>query len=171
MLTLNRRLYPFECVFLICDRIFFSPRILHDMGSLFGKPLKTDNATVVGSRPSVARVLMELDITKQYPDHIWLGPEKLGYVQSMEMEELPKYCGRCKSIGHSKVECGNLNPKRPVDLISNGVEGEIPLGTSVPIMHYVAEAVVEPIAGVASSPSVQVFSVALPLSPPHISLS
>ncbi|PKU83194.1 hypothetical protein MA16_Dca006594 [Dendrobium catenatum] len=35
---------------------FFSSRIIHGMGSLFGKPLKMDNATTVGSRPSVACV-------------------------------------------------------------------------------------------------------------------
>ncbi|KAH0471122.1 hypothetical protein IEQ34_000845 [Dendrobium chrysotoxum] len=43
----------------------FSPRILHAMDSMF-----VDNATSVGSRPSLVRVLMELDITKNFPDKI-----------------------------------------------------------------------------------------------------
>ncbi|KAL0917146.1 hypothetical protein M5K25_012193 [Dendrobium thyrsiflorum] len=47
---------------------FFLPRILHGLGSLFGHPLRTDNATAIGSRPSIDRVLVELDITKRYPD-------------------------------------------------------------------------------------------------------
>ncbi|PKU68900.1 hypothetical protein MA16_Dca010644 [Dendrobium catenatum] len=64
MLMLNPLLYPFEFVFLICGHIFFSPLILHALGSLFGKSLKTDNVTTVGSRPFVARVLVKLDITK-----------------------------------------------------------------------------------------------------------
>ncbi|KAL0925370.1 hypothetical protein M5K25_003693 [Dendrobium thyrsiflorum] len=46
----------------------FAPRILNGLASLFGKPLKIDSATSIGSRPSVARVLVELDITKAYPD-------------------------------------------------------------------------------------------------------
>ncbi|KAL0914945.1 hypothetical protein M5K25_015337 [Dendrobium thyrsiflorum] len=50
----------------------FSPRILHGLGSIFGRPLRLDNATANGSRPSVARVLVELDITKRYPDRVWL---------------------------------------------------------------------------------------------------
>ncbi|KAH0464982.1 hypothetical protein IEQ34_005085 [Dendrobium chrysotoxum] len=58
----------------------FSPHILHGLGSLFGLPLKIDNATVVGSRPSVARVLVELDITKSYPEAVWIGPNNLGSI-------------------------------------------------------------------------------------------
>ncbi|KAI0520208.1 hypothetical protein KFK09_007679 [Dendrobium nobile] len=44
----------------------FSPRILHGLGSMFGRPLRTDNATMNGTRPSVARILVELDVTKRY---------------------------------------------------------------------------------------------------------
>ncbi|PKU77647.1 hypothetical protein MA16_Dca013439 [Dendrobium catenatum] len=64
----------------------FSPRILHAVGSLFGRPLKVDSATSVGSQPSVARVLVELDISKSYHSQIWLGPERSGYIQQLQME-------------------------------------------------------------------------------------
>ncbi|KAH0467311.1 hypothetical protein IEQ34_004549 [Dendrobium chrysotoxum] len=59
----------------------FSPRIFHALGSLF-----VDNATSVGSQPSLACVLVELDITKKYTDKVWLGPKNLGYIQMIEME-------------------------------------------------------------------------------------
>ncbi|KAH0469844.1 hypothetical protein IEQ34_001402 [Dendrobium chrysotoxum] len=36
----------------------FSPRILHGLGLLFGRPLKVDNATTLGCRPYVAYVLV-----------------------------------------------------------------------------------------------------------------
>ncbi|PKU66573.1 hypothetical protein MA16_Dca006901 [Dendrobium catenatum] len=49
---------------------FFSPCILHSIGSLFGRLLRIDNATVAGSRLFVARVLVEIDITKCYPDKV-----------------------------------------------------------------------------------------------------
>ncbi|KAL0908326.1 hypothetical protein M5K25_022815 [Dendrobium thyrsiflorum] len=48
----------------------YSPRILHGLASIFGKPLKIDTATSVGSRPSVAHVLVEIDIMKIYPDKV-----------------------------------------------------------------------------------------------------
>ncbi|KAL0906063.1 hypothetical protein M5K25_024525 [Dendrobium thyrsiflorum] len=88
----------------------FSPRILHGLGSIFGRPLRLDNATANGSRPSVPRVLVELDITKRYPDRVWLGSDSVGYVQVVEMEEFSSYCVHCKSLGHLKAECHILHP-------------------------------------------------------------
>ncbi|KAL0909629.1 hypothetical protein M5K25_020515 [Dendrobium thyrsiflorum] len=58
----------------------FSPRILQGLGSIIGRPLKIDQATSVGFRPSVARILVELDVSKQHPDKVWVGPDNLGYV-------------------------------------------------------------------------------------------
>ncbi|KAH0465835.1 hypothetical protein IEQ34_005938 [Dendrobium chrysotoxum] len=67
----------------------FSPRILNGLGVLFGRPLYIDNETVVASRPLVAWVLIELDITKHYLDYVWINLNSLGYVQSVVMENLP----------------------------------------------------------------------------------
>ncbi|KAH0464936.1 hypothetical protein IEQ34_005039 [Dendrobium chrysotoxum] len=95
----------------------FSPCILNGLGSLFGRPLKTDHATTCGSRPSIARVLVELDVTKYYLDWVWVGHENLGYVQAVIMEEFPSYCSHCKSLGHLKLECCSLNtipPSKPL---------------------------------------------------------
>ncbi|KAL0903851.1 hypothetical protein M5K25_025905 [Dendrobium thyrsiflorum] len=72
---------------------------------MFGRPLKVDNATFVGSRPSLARVLVELDISKNYPKQICLGPEKSGYIQRVQMEVFPAFCESCKHLGHLKGEC------------------------------------------------------------------
>ncbi|PKU66053.1 hypothetical protein MA16_Dca017374 [Dendrobium catenatum] len=35
---------------------FFNPKVLHALGSIFGHPLQTDQATTTRTRPSVARV-------------------------------------------------------------------------------------------------------------------
>ncbi|KAL0921149.1 hypothetical protein M5K25_008193 [Dendrobium thyrsiflorum] len=89
---------------------FFSHRILHGLGSLFGRPLQIDNATAMGSRPSVVRVLVEIDVTKQYPASIWLGPKKYGYVQKVVMDDFTEFCDHCKMLGHCKSQCYHLNP-------------------------------------------------------------
>ncbi|KAH0457530.1 hypothetical protein IEQ34_012845 [Dendrobium chrysotoxum] len=81
------------------------PCILHGLGSIFSKPLKIDSATSIGSWPSMARVLVELDITKSYLDKVWLGPEKLGYVQQVVMEEFPPFCASCKCIEYVVGNC------------------------------------------------------------------
>ncbi|PKU69884.1 hypothetical protein MA16_Dca011902 [Dendrobium catenatum] len=88
----------------------FASRILHGLGKIFGYPLKTDNATSTGSRPSVARVLVEIDVTKKFPNKIWVGPENAGYVQSVVFEEFPEYCVHCSSLVHSKAGCTILHP-------------------------------------------------------------
>ncbi|PKU63892.1 hypothetical protein MA16_Dca009876 [Dendrobium catenatum] len=56
----------------------FSPRILFGLGSLFGLPLKSDMATASGSRPSMARILVEMDVTKKHVDKIWVGSVESG---------------------------------------------------------------------------------------------
>ncbi|KAL0916491.1 hypothetical protein M5K25_014011 [Dendrobium thyrsiflorum] len=127
----------------------FSPRILHALGSLFGRPLKVDNATSIGSRPSLARVLVELDITKKYPEKVWLGPDKLGYIQSVEMEPFPPFCDQCKALGHGRGECrsmssvpvkGLANSNIPIKNVGNGivvenvvVDGNVDVASSNPL--------------------------------------
>ncbi|KAH0448611.1 hypothetical protein IEQ34_022411 [Dendrobium chrysotoxum] len=69
-----------------------------------------DNGTSNGTRPSVARVLVELDVTKRYPDQVWLGSESLGYIHFVEMEVFPSYYVHCKALGNSKLECHILHP-------------------------------------------------------------
>ncbi|KAI0497981.1 hypothetical protein KFK09_021222 [Dendrobium nobile] len=58
----------------------FSPKILHGLSSMFGRPLKIDHTISTCSRPSVARVLVELDVSKQFPNKVWIGPNNLWYV-------------------------------------------------------------------------------------------
>ncbi|PKU68755.1 hypothetical protein MA16_Dca014225 [Dendrobium catenatum] len=84
---------------------FFAPRILFGLGELFGKPLKIDEATSVGSRPSNARVLVEIDITKTYTKQVWLGSEAQGYVQDVIFDEFPHFCSVCKCLGHVSGKC------------------------------------------------------------------
>ncbi|KAL0913537.1 hypothetical protein M5K25_017002 [Dendrobium thyrsiflorum] len=69
-----------------------------------------DNATMNDTRPSVARILVELDVTKRYTSQFWLGSESMGYIQTIEMEEFPSYCFHCKTLGHSKDVCPILFP-------------------------------------------------------------
>ncbi|KAI0495361.1 hypothetical protein KFK09_025511 [Dendrobium nobile] len=99
----------------------FSPRILFGLGSIFGKPLKSDLATASGSRPSVARILVEMDVTVKHADKVWVGSVESGYVQSVIFDDIPKFCVHCNSLGHSKGSCtilhSNLVTSKPtIDL-------------------------------------------------------
>ncbi|KAI0529122.1 hypothetical protein KFK09_001669 [Dendrobium nobile] len=59
---------------------FFNSLVLHALGSIFGRPLQMDQLTANRLRPSVARVLVEIDITKKHPKDIWIGSENFGYL-------------------------------------------------------------------------------------------
>ncbi|XP_028548442.1 uncharacterized protein LOC114578970, partial [Dendrobium catenatum] len=106
----------------------FAPKILHGLASIFGKPLKIDSATSLGSRPSLARVLVKLDITKSYPDRIWLGSEKLGYVQDVVMDEFPSFCGSCRCFGHAMGECRSKNIVLETSVLPKNVEHDVKKG-------------------------------------------
>ncbi|PKU75218.1 hypothetical protein MA16_Dca015740 [Dendrobium catenatum] len=108
----------------------FSPRILHALGLLFGTRLKVDNATSMGSRPYLARVLVELDISKTYPSQIWLGPEVSGYIEHVQMEVFHEFCVPCKRLGHLKGACSISSlyhslpfPSKPASRVVKGTLG------------------------------------------------
>ncbi|KAI0530805.1 hypothetical protein KFK09_000353 [Dendrobium nobile] len=63
---------------------FFNHQILFGLASVFGRPLQTDQATASVSQPSVARVLVELDVSKKHPTEVWIGFEMKGYFQKLE---------------------------------------------------------------------------------------
>ncbi|XP_020690945.1 uncharacterized protein LOC110105688, partial [Dendrobium catenatum] len=108
---------------------FFNSHILFGLASVFGRPLQTDQATASLSRPSVARILVELDVTKKHPKEIWLGSENNGYFQKVEIENLPIFCSHCRMHGHGINECFRLHPnlrkEKVVPNVKAGKENEV----------------------------------------------
>lgn len=89
------------------------PIYLHDKHALFsianliGTPLKVDSSTLLLNRPSVARVCIELDVSKDLPRTVWINNgSRGGFAQPVSYENLPSYCIRCKRFGHDLETCG-----------------------------------------------------------------
>ncbi|KAI0495921.1 hypothetical protein KFK09_022228 [Dendrobium nobile] len=112
---------------------FFNSKVLHALGSIFGRPLQTDQATASKTRPSVARVLVEVDISKKHPKEVWVGSKAYGYMQKAEFERVPEFCNHCKMHGHAVTECFKLNP----DLKKNVVQSSGGPGSTVNNKVYV----------------------------------
>lgn len=78
--------------------------------------LSLDSATDYKTRPSMAKVRVEVDLTKTKLNSVWVDldheskPSK-GYTQKLEYENVPKYYRHCKLLGHSIVECRNAEKK------------------------------------------------------------
>src|SRR4051812_13507762 len=90
----------------------FNKSGLFSIGSLLGKPLTLDSATADLSRPSVARICVEIDLLKKLPTTVRLdceAPE--GFWQEVIYEKLPSYCKTCKRFGHDSNACMIAHPE------------------------------------------------------------
>lgn len=82
-------------------------RITSPLGTL----LKIDKATELKSRPNFAKVLVEIDLTKQRRESVWVGIKNDegkkcgGSYQAIEYEFVPEYCFKCKHQDHYEDEC------------------------------------------------------------------
>ncbi|KAL0449147.1 UNVERIFIED_CONTAM: hypothetical protein Slati_1471100 [Sesamum latifolium] len=77
----------------------FPKKALFGIASLVGSPLKLDEATADGFRPSVARVCVEIDLMKPRSASIWIGTEGKYFSQQVLYERCPKYCSQCRQLG------------------------------------------------------------------------
>ncbi|XP_058766248.1 uncharacterized protein LOC131639814 [Vicia villosa] len=82
---------------------------LNKIGSALGDPIVTDECTANRLCISYARILVEIDITKELPTEITIRNthgEKMQ--QAVEYEWRPIFCGRCQKYGHN---CDKLKAK------------------------------------------------------------
>ncbi|XP_071906033.1 uncharacterized protein [Coffea arabica] len=94
---------------------FFEKHFLFKLGSLLGRPLKVDEATASLKRPSVARILLEVDVLQSPKSRIWIGDDQWGFWQKIEYDDYPSYCVCCSLIGHTEATCHRKHPElRPV---------------------------------------------------------
>ncbi|PKA58044.1 hypothetical protein AXF42_Ash019270 [Apostasia shenzhenica] len=95
---------------------------LKSLASIFGHPIQVDKSTLNFSRPSVARILVEFDAKRQFPEEIYISVNgKNGFTQKVFIENRPHYCDHCFKLGHSISNCffkfPNLrNPPRPIQI-------------------------------------------------------
>lgn len=57
------------------------------------------------TRPSLAQILVELDISKSHPKQVLLGTDDNGYFQEVVFENLHVFCSHCKLYGHTMGDC------------------------------------------------------------------
>ncbi|XP_058732715.1 uncharacterized protein LOC131604280 [Vicia villosa] len=95
---------------------------LSKIGSAIGVPLVTDECTASKHRVSYAKILVEVDITKEMVKEIAIKDnEGRKFTQFVEYEWRPLFCDKCKKLGHQckeplkKVErVWQPKPKEPI---------------------------------------------------------
>ena len=90
----------------------FNRECLFQIVATLGVPLYVDAATAALSRPSVARVCVEVDLLKPLVSRVWIGNGgQEGFWLNLDIEHLPAYCSGCFRQGHSKDDCVMLHPE------------------------------------------------------------
>ncbi|CDP20930.1 unnamed protein product [Coffea canephora] len=85
---------------------YFDKHSLFSILSPVGRPLFLDSATAAGTRPSLARVCVELDVAKSFTQRVWVAVEgESGFWQRIVPENMPLYCSSCSRLGHSQEQC------------------------------------------------------------------
>lgn len=85
---------------------------LSKIASLIGKPIMMDHLTLTKSRMSFARVLVEVDITCDYPASVPVY-YKGKHVVDVEVEYSwkPQVCSECSCFGHTLSKCPKIKAK------------------------------------------------------------
>lgn len=73
-------------------------------------PMEIDVATKRRTRPSMAKLRVEIDLTKPKLSNVFVGQRNStnplqGFEQKIEYEGVPKYCSYYRSQGHSANQC------------------------------------------------------------------
>ncbi|KAL9412593.1 hypothetical protein AB3S75_041270 [Citrus x aurantiifolia] len=119
---------------------------LYSIAATIGKPLRIDHATAAVSRPTVARVLIEYDISRPLLKRLWIGEKDTGFWQYIIFEKVPRYCAACKHVGHSDDTCYIKKPElREADRVGSVRQTVVPDGegnkTKAPVKtQYVQKA-------------------------------
>uniref|UniRef100_A0A0V0IDF8 Putative ovule protein n=1 Tax=Solanum chacoense TaxID=4108 RepID=A0A0V0IDF8_SOLCH len=96
---------------------FFAKEAIFSIASAVGKPLTVDMATKNQTRPSCARVKIEVDLTARLPQRVKINEEDdiTGHIKSkwikIQYDYLPKYCNECCLQGHDEHNCWALHPE------------------------------------------------------------
>ncbi|WMV08623.1 hypothetical protein MTR67_002008 [Solanum verrucosum] len=96
---------------------FFGKESLFSIAAAVGKPIHLDKATINNTRPSCARVKVQVDLAADLPRQVEIEvvDNKHNMVRmvaiTVQYDVLPKYCKTCKLQGHSEVECRVIHPE------------------------------------------------------------
>lgn len=87
-------------------------RTLYEIVGAVGTPLLIDNVTRNRLYGHYARVLVNMDLSKDIFYEIMVEREGFAFPLAIEYEGLPNFCKHCTSIGHDVSKCRWLYPRK-----------------------------------------------------------
>ncbi|VFQ99349.1 unnamed protein product, partial [Cuscuta campestris] len=95
------------------------PRALLPITRLIGIPIKMDERTVQAEYLNTARVLVEVDLSKQLPSKIKVRIGETIYFFPVSFQDVPIFCSKCSRFGHS-CYTGKIPSNEPTGKILTG---------------------------------------------------
>ena len=91
----------------------WNERALSKIVSKVGTPIATDHLTRIIERISFARVLVEVDVSKELVTSVEVKlPTGVVYNQLVVFESAPIFCKKCKTFGHGDAGCNKVSGGR-----------------------------------------------------------
>jgi hypothetical protein len=87
-------------------------RTLYEIAGAIETPLLIGNATKNKLFGHHARLLVNLDLSRNIFYEIMVERERDAFPVEIQYEGLPDFCTHCKSIGHNVTSCRWLHPKK-----------------------------------------------------------
>ncbi|KAL3631406.1 hypothetical protein CASFOL_024390 [Castilleja foliolosa] len=85
---------------------YMNPTVLEKIGNIIGKFIKVDDRTMVMENGIRARICVEVDLSKPFQTHVFIGEDKdRGYWQKIDYEGNNTYCSHCGLLGHVRGIC------------------------------------------------------------------
>ncbi|XP_026417232.1 uncharacterized protein LOC113312710 [Papaver somniferum] len=89
---------------------YWDEKTLFTIGRAIGNPIKVDAATLQYQSSFYAKVLIEIDLAKTIPNKLWIITRYGAFSQGVTLTNLPKFCTKCKIVGHLTTECRLSKP-------------------------------------------------------------
>ncbi|XP_026378398.1 uncharacterized protein LOC113272815 [Papaver somniferum] len=84
---------------------FWTEKMLLSFAKSLGTPIVVDSRTLAHEYGHFASVLVDINFAEAATDAIHITVGGLDSWQSVEIQKIPKYCSKCKLIGHTDHEC------------------------------------------------------------------
>ncbi|XP_057803432.1 uncharacterized protein LOC131018743 [Salvia miltiorrhiza] len=90
------------------------PDIISGLARSAGTPIKIDGSTFLGAVGHYARVLIEMDVTKDIVYNLTVNRGSASFEIEFVYENIPYFCGICRKVGHSADKCRKNSEEKEV---------------------------------------------------------
>ncbi|XP_056687876.1 uncharacterized protein [Spinacia oleracea] len=110
---------------------YWGERALFKIVAQIGRPIKRDQATTCRDKLQFARVMIDVPLTQELPEHVSFRDENGTMVRVLVFYEWkPTQCTKCKMMGHLQGDCRQGRKRVWVRKVTQSVAASVPIQTA-----------------------------------------